>query len=85
MMTEEEARKKWCPMTRITLETEHWKAMNNREQPLAGDKSRTHCIASNCMMWRTYRATTEKYDKDIQGWVQNDSWEEGYCGLAGKE
>ena len=81
-MTEEEARKKWCPMVRITLETEHWEAMNNREQPLTADGSRTKCIASDCMMWI---AIDNECRPSAPGSVEAIVSEPaGYCGLAGR-
>lgn len=80
MMTEDQARNRWCPFVRITLETEHWKAMNNREQPLTGNGIRTNCIASNCMAWQWERTLVGGNDKD--GFEYENG---GYCGLARKE
>jgi len=74
-MDEKTARTRWCPMVRITTETERWKAMNNREQVLVGDKNRSNCIASDCMMWRIGCAEHLNPSLHIG---------EGYCGLAGK-
>lgn len=68
MMTEDEARKKWCPMVRTGLV--HGMAVNHHidmEPKGQGVHDETRCIASECMMWR---------------WITGDKIE-GYCGLAG--
>jgi hypothetical protein len=70
MHTEDEARKLWCPMARMSdadlpaynrfTEEDTYKVVFN--------PSNCRCIASECAMWR---------------WL--DDWQEnGYCGLAGK-
>jgi len=80
-MTEDEAKKKWCPMVRAgdvntygcaTLAG----AWNSYMQKVDVDKYKlirnpkeARCLASKCMMWREYVADLELY---------------GYCGLAGK-
>ena len=46
-MTEEEARKKWCPHMRVNG--------NNRNYSVTEPESdRFRCIASDCMMWESY-------------------------------
>jgi hypothetical protein len=45
-MTEDEARKKWCPMGRHSFTTHRGEASVNRPVELS------LCIASACMMWR---------------------------------
>jgi hypothetical protein len=72
-MTEEEARKKWCPMARVE---EHSVVASNRERLFyQGDNKgwsspaglpACRCIASSCMAWRWDSRTT------------------GFCGLAGR-
>lgn len=68
-MTEDEAKKKWCPMVRTGLTA--GMAVN---QHCNGDvDSETRCIASTCMMWRwEYGASARPNDH-------------GWCGLAGKQ
>ncbi len=67
-MTEEDAKKRWCPFARA-----HWSGgveseyQGNRffaEDGVTSDPS-TACLASGCMAWR---------------WVSSGH---GYCGLAG--
>ena len=85
MFTEEEAKTKWCPMVRF-----HngygggiWdNKPGSREQ--ATDTS-TNCIASDCMMWRTYKdkvIETDSHGNAIT--IVSKEEEGGYCGLAGK-
>ena len=81
-MTEDEAKKKWCPFARVT---EKWPdgvtcARNrvvtidgNSESELssvehASDLVGTKCLGSQCMAWRKEEGLNI----------------EGYCGLAGK-
>lgn len=95
MMTEEEAKTKWCPFARVKT----WTAENGGGVPdNAASANRTHqgrqitgssCIASACMAWRwgneadgetpAYRTTRVK---DSPGHFDNAPL--GYCGLAGK-
>lgn len=68
-MTEEEAKKKWCPMVRLIATQESIQPVYNRaanESPI----NLTACIASDCMMWRSHFEDTLKFN--------------GYCGLGGK-
>ena len=68
-MTEEEAKKKWCPFARQMV------SIDQLENPVAiASANRFHkdkiagCLASRCMAWR---------------W-RDDVTTDGYCGLAGK-
>jgi hypothetical protein len=81
--TEEEARKKWCPMVR---------GIDHSEQCYATPW--LPCAASNCMMWR-WGESDEEYTKRVtktQGehpdWSAQESAdntpEKGYCGLGAK-
>jgi len=45
-MTEEEARKKWCPQVRWTSHGEGY------TDPFENRGANCLCIASNCMMWK---------------------------------
>jgi hypothetical protein len=78
-MNEEQARTKWCPMTRV---------FSGR------DKDASKCIASGCMMWQptvriwhfergNFLEIGESYsalDKVEERYDNSD----GYCGLGGK-
>jgi len=69
-MTEDEARTKWCPMVRISIE-----GHGSYNQYSDGDiPEMCNCIASNCMMWREIR----KQDSSTGYWNTVG----GYCGLA---
>jgi hypothetical protein len=75
-MTEEEAKKKWCPMVRTGLTM--GMAVNHHVDMTPGGQGvhdETRCIASDCMMWRQYVVPIGKKDEFAAG---------GYCGLAGK-
>jgi hypothetical protein len=70
MMTEREARERWCPMVRMVHEAEDEGSSYNRLKDRESTYSNPlgcNCIASNCMMWRWNSAKTA-----------------GYCGLGGK-
>lgn len=81
MITEEEAKAKWCPFARaIGHATDGATHAINRAYPGGElDIEWSRCIASACMAWRW----AEKWD------TLNDEYEtgpltRGYCGLAGK-
>jgi len=78
IVTEDDARRMWCPFTRV-LETAHPRhdagaAVNRR----SGQRPAlcTECQASACMAWRWY---------DIEELApEREKLRRGYCGLAGK-
>ena len=79
LMTEEEAREKWCPMARtfhVSKEGPQLGPFNRfliEERPMRLHKE-VKCIASDCMMWR-----------QVDGNPMNPSTMGktfGYCGLA---
>ncbi len=76
-MTEEDAKKRWCPMARVTTMRygKGYVIGGNRDVSLLvppnsfdPDTDITKCIASACMMWRE--------ELDVE--------KNGYCGLGGK-
>ena len=71
-MTEDEARKKWCPFARI----HGGYASFNRSKIRLENIPQSLCIASDCMMWRWGDI---KYEGPTGEGIQH-----GYCGLAGK-
>jgi hypothetical protein len=85
--TEDEARKKWCPMVRYLPQP--WNFLRyifhgntgfttNRANRAVGN----NCIASDCMMWRW---TGEcKTGVPITSISKHGPTELGYCGLGGK-
>jgi hypothetical protein len=78
MVTEEVARTRWCPFTRVGEQQSG--AAENRPD------GSYNCIASECMAWRKHfqigiGPNGEKRDRDMDGrtrWV-----DVGTCGLAG--
>ena len=72
MMTEAEAKKKWCPHIRITTGVIDSMSITNR----CDTPTMTDCIASECMAWRWMKGDFAKPTED-RGAL-------GYCGLAGK-
>lgn len=78
-MTEEDARKKWCPMARIGLV--HGMAVNKHAADKGVDED-TRCLASDCMMWRaTDNECLPQAPSDASAPTCKSA---GYCGLAGK-
>lgn len=79
-MTEDEAKTKWCPMTRHGYGSEGVgiNRMHNNKQP-----ETARCIGSDCMMWRkggiSYAADREYSEQELEV-----IYSHGYCGLAGK-
>ena len=70
-MTEDEARKRWCPQTARPVPvyaTTITGSGASEFQLITGLDSRNRCIASACMAWRWHRGVPAG----------------GYCGLAGK-
>jgi hypothetical protein len=72
LMSEKEARERWCPMVRYARQLEPGEivvAFNRCEgrTDYVNNPPSSRCIASECMMWR-----------------QEDRDDLGYCGLAGK-
>ena len=77
MLTEEQAKEKFCPVARV-IKT------NGAAELVAGnrdseDQPLGNCIASECMAWRIAEMATHDVDtgKEIHP-------ERGYCGLAGQ-
>jgi len=70
-MTEEEARTKWCPHSRIASEYGGFNRSVHEEMP---QQSYGTCVGSSCMAWREGAV----YYSD--GTQQKN----GYCGLAGE-
>lgn len=77
-MTEDEAKTKWCPFTRVGF-ADHGGTNNRHDGGL-------NCIASACMAWRWngYMGAEGKWvRKAPDGEKWNGANGDGYCGLAG--
>ena len=79
-MTEDEARKKWCPFARVIQFDIDEMPTGNRLYTASNDEMNFDgpalCIASECMAWRTYDLRVAPTSVIPNG--------QGYCGLAGK-
>jgi hypothetical protein len=72
-MTEDEARKKWCPFVR----------MDNGYYNRSAQTNHHKCLASECAAWRWVPDPLISFVSDGQT-IVNKSTDHGYCGLAGK-
>lgn len=86
MLTEDEAKTKWCPLARTTeFDGVNGSRVRNRVVRTDLDPVRVneplgcHCIASVCMAWRFVEGATE--EKPGHGFVRAAI---GYCGAFGK-
>jgi len=85
-MTEDQARKKWCPFVRFNFppipDSDGMERWNNRDAHVGSGQSEAACIASDCAAWR-WKMT--RMQAAQQRAISNSGAEEsGYCGLAGK-
>lgn len=86
-MTEEEAKTKWCPHARETMDHGHGAA--NRDY---SGKPISKCLGSTCMAWRTRHQWLDNAQQRPD-WVSYEPYafepgpgqerDYGYCGLAG--
>ncbi len=85
MLTEEEAKTKWCPFARCNGETEDHYPISNRGDVMMPRNDTFaegfRCLASECMAWRS---TDNKTFPCAPGDEPRPSEPAGYCGLAGK-
>lgn len=77
-MTEEDAKTKWCPFSRVALGWSQDTARRGSGQELAATVNRgdnlsghTECIGSACMAWR-WDAPVEVYGHDPRGLPGSD-------------
>jgi len=82
-LTEEEARKKWCPQVRITL-IESGPSPSHNRVCMEGNTYNAigaNCIASECMMWRWgSKFETGEEQEDLRQMDEKST--KGYCGLG---
>lgn len=78
LLTEEDAKAKWCPFG----PTHHTPGLDGIEVDVA--KSRSRCIGRACMAWRWQSSLTVMNASRIPGHGQQITREHGYCGLAGR-
>jgi hypothetical protein len=97
LLTEEEAKTKWCPFARVagtgvayasTPHAEAWPVTVNRGGQ--GERDEVCCIASACMAWRwadEYRSSSGGCGSSdfLQAAGYPKPYEQlGYCGIAGR-
>ncbi len=87
MYTEDEAKTKWCPFTRITTSGEEWHT-NRGSHTDVHERNFDRCIGSACMAWRwlTWEEDGAVWRMTGPGSAQGkrDGVHEGCCGLAGR-
>jgi len=91
-MTEDEAKTKWCPMSRVQSGDVAYNRYAGTPPDVFPTNSR--CLGSACMMWRWHQEKNEQYippnpmvvsigthpaDR-VSPW--KDSTTSGYCGMA---
>ncbi len=82
MMTEEEARGKWCPMSRSGVDGG---GMNRSPTtpPLGTLNGSCRCIASDCAMWR-WAGPVDIWQDGTAHRPHTGGIAAGHCGLAGR-
>jgi len=94
-MTENEAKRKWCPMVRLGQSNMNQPAINR--QPDADVPSGARCIGMACMMWRQDQKPNPDW-KPSSGMMSSYPYQDtrfdtpmyiadetsGHCGLAGR-
>jgi hypothetical protein len=74
-VTEDDAKKKWCPMVRCESDDMVSNSFDMADNPRGRNPDYSLCIASDCMMWREDLTMKE---------AQNGFHAlEGHCGLGG--
>lgn len=76
MLTEDQARTKWCPHVRELMDDA---ASANRDYKGGLGNIAARCIASECMQWRWRDDEQRRANRDAYG-IKSA----GFCGLAGK-
>jgi hypothetical protein len=80
VFTENDAKKQWCPFTRLSVGYGHPASINRfvggGEMTDSRITDSLNCVGSKCMAWRWV-------DPAMPG-QSGHSVNEGYCGLAGK-
>lgn len=92
LLTEGQAKKRWCPMVRL-LGMQESPAANTsfNRVPEYGDTGEIaigcRCIGGDCMMWRSLNRRTSDgltFTHESRGGQHENIERVGYCGLAGK-
>lgn len=81
MLTEEEAKKTWCPYTQLAACGGEWHT-NRPSFRDVNDQGFDLCMGSRCGAWR-WVPRSENYSEDQYG-IKTHLEPIGYCGRAGK-
>lgn len=81
IITEQEAKKRWCPFARIIVSG----VSANRNHPGVADDC-CLCIASTCMTWRAIETSefNDRANAEFRTSGKRLKCDTGYCGLAGE-
>lgn len=74
LISESEARTKWCPLVRIDANN---RLHNTKTDGFQNSELMYHCIAADCMGWRSFHLSHLKGTDSAQQ-------THGYCGFAGR-
>ncbi len=78
-MTEEDAKKRWCPMARSGYAGEVGEISNRAAFNKQFDGA---CLSSDCMMWQWDITPARANSLNVRG--DHDAYPSGYCGLGGR-
>jgi hypothetical protein len=91
IVTESEAKEKWCPFSRVAFPAgESANRVSDVRLSMSGPDGEyfqrwqkdTHCIGSRCMAWRAQQRTIE--DDFTVSPPHRSVTDTGYCGLSGE-
>lgn len=80
ILTEDEAKTKWCPFARVVRSNAGAMSAVNRDGPKPDP--RALCIGSECMAWRHF-PQGENYSENMSTGERTYLEPVGFCGLAG--
>lgn len=86
-MTEDDAKKKWCPFARVFVDYDArggMMAMTSANRCLPQNDQANLCIGSECMAWRNIRVMVSGTTNPGGPPPKFENNGHGYCGLAGK-
>ena len=92
ILTEDEAKTKWCPEVRTGLNAgmavNHHVGQSRNDRHAGDVHEETRCIASGCCMWRWYGWLLAGGGPDVYSVQTNDpghnAVHHGFCGKAGR-
>ncbi len=95
MLTEEQAKEKWCPFARVVIGDEVARASGNRFTSGHYHNEAARCLGSGCMLWKWGPAEFLRLDAngnpdpDLSGpspWTYpKEESGRGYCGFGGRD